>query len=98
MATLAKPNKYKYKRKTQVSSPTVSHLFTGWEKILRLEDIASALHLTKAEVMSKWETRSGAKGFLTKFLVGKANHFWDSLDFHAFEDILALLIYGCVVS
>ena len=25
--------------------------------------------------MANWETRSGAKGFLTKFLVGKANYF-----------------------
>ena len=71
--------------------------FTGWEKVLRPEEIASSLHLTKAEVMSNWETRSGAKGFLTKFLVGKANQFWDSLDFQAFEDILALLIYGLVL-
>ena len=47
--------------------------------------------------MANWETRSGAKGFLTKFLVGKANHFWDSLDFKAFEDILDLLIYGLVL-
>ena len=39
--------------------------------------------------MANWETRSGGKGFLTKFLVGKANYFWDSLDFKAFEDILA---------
>ena len=71
--------------------------FTGWEKILRPEEIAAALHLTKEEVMANWETRSGAKGFLTKFLVGKANYFWDGLDFKAFEDILALLIYGLVL-
>ena len=49
--------------------------FTGWEKVLRPEEIALALHLTKVEVMSNWETRSGTKGFLTKFLVGKANQF-----------------------
>ena len=55
--------------------------FTGWEKILKPEEIASALHLTKVMVMSNLETRSGTKGFLTKFLVGRANQFWDSLDF-----------------
>ena len=71
--------------------------FTSWEKILSPEEIASALHLTKAEVMSNWETRSGANGFLTNFLVGKANQFWDSLDFQEFEDIMALLIYGLVL-
>ena len=47
--------------------------------------------------MSNWENRCGTKGFLTKLLVGKANQFWDSLDFQAFEDILALLIYGLVL-
>ena len=71
--------------------------FTGWEKTLRPEEIVAALHLTKEEVMTNWETRSGAKGFLTKFLVGNANYFWDSLDFKAFEDILTLLIYGLVL-
>ena len=30
-------------------------------------------------------------------MVGKANYFWDSLDFKAFKDILALLIYGLVL-
>ena len=71
--------------------------FTGWEKTLRPEEIATALHLTKDEVMDDWETRSGAKGFLTKFLVGKAKYCWDSVDFKALEDILALLIYGLVL-
>ena len=71
--------------------------FTGWEKTLKPEEIAAALHLTKEEVMANWETRSGAKGFLAKFLVDKANYFWDSLDFKDFEDILALLIYGLVL-
>ena len=42
-------------------------------------------------------TRSGTKGFLTKFLFGRANQFWDSLDFQAFEDILDLLIYGMLL-
>ena len=71
--------------------------FTSWEKTLRPEEIAATLHLTKEEVMDNWETRSGAKGFLAKFLVDRANQFWDRLDFQAFEDILALLIYGMVL-
>ena len=47
--------------------------------------------------MSNWDIRSGVKGFLAKFLIDQAQQFWDGLDFHAFEDILALLIYGLVL-
>ena len=71
--------------------------FTGWEKTLRLEDVAAALPLTHQEVTDNWVTRSGVKGFLAKFLIGKANSFWNDLDFRAYEDILALLIYGLVL-
>ena len=71
--------------------------FTGWEKTLRLEDIAAALPLTHQEVTDNWVTRSGVKGFLAKFLIGKASDFWNDLDFRAYEDILALLIYGLVL-
>ena len=45
--------------------------------------------------MANWETRSGVKGFLAKFLFEKAQQFWDALDLQDFEEILALLIYGC---
>ena len=38
-----------------------------------------------------------SKGLSDKFLVGKSNYFWDSLDFKAFKDILSLLIYGLVL-
>ena len=31
------------------------------------------------------------------FLIEKAQLFWDDLDFHAFEEVLALLIYGLVL-
>ena len=34
---------------------------------------------------------------MAKFLIGKANNFWNDLDFRAYEDILALLIYGLVL-
>ena len=61
---------------------------TGWEKTLRLEEIAATLPLTNKEVMDNWVTRSRVKGFLAKFLIGKANSFWNDLDFRAYEDIL----------
>ena len=61
--------------------------FTGWEKTLRPEEIAAVLPLTKEEVLANWETRSGVKGFLAKFLISKANSFWNDLDFRAYEDI-----------
>ena len=47
--------------------------------------------------MDNCETRSGVKGFLAKFMIGKANSFWNDLDFRVYEDILALLIYGLVL-
>ena len=71
--------------------------FTGLEETPRPEDIASALHLKRADVVSNWETQSGVEGFLAQFLIDQAPLFWDNLDFQAFEDILALLIYGLVL-
>ena len=38
--------------------------FTGLEETPRPEDIASALHLKRADVVSNWETRSMVEGFL----------------------------------
>ena len=67
------------------------------EEVPRPEDIASALHLKRADVVSNWETRSGVEGFLAKFLIDQAQLFWDDLDFKAFEDVLVLLIYGLVL-
>ena len=68
--------------------------FTGIEKYPRPEDIALALHLQQSDIMANWETSSGVKGFLAKFLLEKAQLFWDALDLKAFEEVLALLIYG----
>ena len=68
--------------------------FTGLEEVPRPEDIASALHLKRADVVSNWETQSGVKGFLAKFLMDQAQQFWDNLDFQEFEDILALPLFG----
>ena len=47
--------------------------------------------------MTNWEIRSGVKGFLAKFLLEKAQDFWDALDLQASEEVLALLIYGMVL-
>ena len=71
--------------------------FTGLEKVPNSEGIIAALHLKHSDIISNWETRSGVKGFLAKFLIDQAQLFWDSLDFQAFEYILALLIYGLVL-
>ena len=47
--------------------------------------------------MANWETRSGVKGFLAKFLLEKAQDSWDALDLQAFEEVLDLLIYRMVI-
>ena len=62
-----------------------------------LEEIAQALHLHSSDVTTHWETRSGVKGFLEKFLFEKSQNCWNSLDLQAFEEIVALLIYGMVL-
>ena len=53
--------------------------------------------MKRADVTANWETRSGVKGFLAKLLLEKARSFWDDMDFQAFEEVLALLIYGLVL-
>ena len=71
--------------------------FTGLEEAPKPEVIATTLHLKHSDIISNWETRSGVKGFLAKFMYEKAHKFWDDLDFQAFEEVLALLIYGLVL-
>src|ERR1051325_2480758 len=71
--------------------------FTGLEKVPRYEDIASSLHLKRSDIEANWETRSGVKGLLAKFLIKKAREFLKAMSFHAFKDIFALLIYGLVL-
>ena len=61
------------------------------------EDVAQALHLQPSDIKGHWEIRSGIKGFLAKFLFEKAQECWNSLDLQAFEEIVALLIYGLVL-
>ncbi|XP_058764815.1 uncharacterized protein LOC131638279 [Vicia villosa] len=47
--------------------------------------------------MSNRETRSGVICFLSKLLIEKARLFLSAMSYHAFEDVLALLIYGLVL-
>ena len=48
-----------------------------FREVPKPEVIASALHLKWADVVSNWETRSGVKVFIAKFLTDKAHMFWD---------------------
>ena len=57
---------------------------TAIEKDPRPKEIARALHLQRSDVVANWETRSGVKGFLAKFLFEKAQQFWEALDLQAF--------------
>ena len=71
--------------------------FTGLEEAPKLKIIAAALHLKRSDIVSNWETRSKVNGFLDKFLIEKAQLFWDDLDFQAFKEVLAHHIYGLVM-
>ena len=46
--------------------------YNGTEKEPKPEDVAQALHLQPSDIKGHWETRSGVKGFLAKFLFEKA--------------------------
>ncbi|KAI5430222.1 hypothetical protein KIW84_034702 [Lathyrus oleraceus] len=67
--------------------------FSGLEKIPKSEEVAAALHMTKSDIETNWVARSGIKGLLAKFLINKAREFLKIMNVHAFEDVLALLIY-----
>ncbi|KAI5447441.1 hypothetical protein KIW84_015048 [Lathyrus oleraceus] len=71
--------------------------FSGLEKIPKSEEVAAALHMTKSDIETNCVTRSGVKGLLAKFLINKAREFLKDMNVHAFEDVLALLIYGLVL-
>ena len=71
--------------------------FSGLEKVPKSEEVAAALHMTKSDIEANWVTRSGVKGLLAKFLTNKAREFLKVMNVRAFEDILALLIYGLVL-
>ncbi|KAI5412400.1 hypothetical protein KIW84_057174 [Lathyrus oleraceus] len=71
--------------------------FSGLEKMPKSEEVAAALHMTKSDIETSWVTRSGVRGLLAKFLINKAREFLKVMDIQAFEDVLALLIYGLVL-
>src|SRR4051812_12115604 len=71
--------------------------FTGLEKIPKPEIIAAALRLRKSEIESNWETKSGVKGLLAKFLMEKARLLLKNRSYLAFEEVVALLIHGLVL-
>ncbi|XP_058758835.1 uncharacterized protein LOC131632081 [Vicia villosa] len=71
--------------------------FTGLENVPKPEVTTTTLHMKKSNIVSNWETRSGVKGFLAKFLIEKARLFLSAMNYHAFEEVLALLIYGLVL-
>ena len=72
-------------------------LFADLEETPKNEFIAKALHLRRSDIVANWETRSGVKGFLAKFLLERDQLFWEYMDFQDFEDVLTLLIYGLVL-
>ncbi|XP_058757094.1 uncharacterized protein LOC131630326 [Vicia villosa] len=69
--------------------------FTGLEVTPKSERIAAALQLRKSDIT--WVKRSGVEGLLPESLYKKAQLFLDAMSYHAFEEILALLIYGLVL-
>ena len=54
--------------------------FNSTERDPNPEEIAQALHFQPSDITTNWEIRSGVKGFLAKFLFGKAQNCWNSLD------------------
>ena len=71
--------------------------FTGLEQVPKPEDVTVALHLKRSDIITNWKTRNEVKGFSPKFLMEKTQWFLDAMNFCAFEDMLALLIYGLVL-
>lgn len=56
-----------------------------------------ALHMDRYEVSTNLEPKGDNCGFLIKFLVAKAAAFKSKENWAAFNDVLALLIYGIVL-
>ena len=81
-----------------VGVPILDHLpFNGAEKHPKPKEISRALSLQRSDVVTNWETRGNVQGIPIKFLFEKDYYFWDTLDLQAFEEVLALLIYGMVL-
>ena len=71
--------------------------FTGLEQDPASENVVIAFHLKPSDIEANWEKRSGVKGLLANFLMKKAQIFQDAMSYHAFEYVLAILIYGLVL-
>ncbi|XP_058777623.1 uncharacterized protein LOC131651912 [Vicia villosa] len=71
--------------------------FCGLEEISKLQVIASALHLKKSDIDNNFITKECIRGIIVEFLIKKATYFASAGSMTAFEDILALLIYGMVL-
>ncbi|XP_058751475.1 uncharacterized protein LOC131624537 [Vicia villosa] len=71
--------------------------YTGEEGGPKLEDIAAALHLPRAEINKVWINRRDYSGIPVDFLYEKAKIFAKALSMDALESVLTLLIYGQVL-
>ncbi|XP_050889066.1 uncharacterized protein LOC127094252 [Lathyrus oleraceus] len=72
--------------------------FSGVEGILKSRVIAEAIHLRKSYIEANLTVKGGVKGLTSKFLIEKAFSFSNAGSMVAFETILALLIYGFVLT
>ena len=59
--------------------------FTSLEETPKPKIIAKAFHFKRSDIVTNWETRSGVKGFLEKFLLEKARLFWEDMDFQVLK-------------
>ncbi|XP_058784081.1 uncharacterized protein LOC131658848 [Vicia villosa] len=71
--------------------------YTSEEGGPKLEDIAAALHLPRAEINKVWINRRDYSGIPVDFLYEKAKIFAKALSMDALERVLTLLIYGQVL-
>jgi len=71
--------------------------FNGLEKTAKHSAIATALHLTTAEVKANLQPKGKLLCFSTNFLYQKAAFFNETSNHDAFDAILALIIYGLVL-
>ncbi|XP_058775408.1 uncharacterized protein LOC131649676 [Vicia villosa] len=71
--------------------------YTGEEGGPKLENIAAALHLPKAEINEVWINRRDYSGIPVDFLYEKAKILAKALSMDALESVLTLLIYGQVL-
>lgn len=68
--------------------------FSDLEEIPKHQDIVEAIDFRMSEVKANPITKGGFLGLPAKFLMDEARYFSSMKSMDAFEDILALLIYG----